>query len=510
MVFMEVREVKIGDLFSDGKKTYKVPIYQRPYAWKDDQWNDLFEDLINLPSDDNHFLGSVVLVTESLKNPNSYNVVDGQQRLTTLFIWLSAIRDMVEERGDIALANFITKSYLFVNDFKDGEVLDIPKLQLGKLDNEEFLKVLHNGKKDSEHSIYNCYNYFKQIPESGDIWEKILNNISIVLINAQDELNAFRLFETLNDRGLELSAADLIKNFILMKVASNKVIFKNTIAEWDEMYENIREWEPVKFIRRYVLSSYKGKISETRLYDELKKRINTYNNNEILSFVKKLNSASIIYKKINEANFDSDKINIALKKLHLIEVSPSYVLLLKVFSDLNSGNYKNILEIIDLIETFHIRWGVCGLSTSKLDQIYNSMCNGLSQIDKEDYLDYIKEAFSKEIMLNADDERFKRNFISKKFTPNEKRTKYILWKLSDPTGETNLNINNVQTEHIMPQKLSKEWKEELAKDYNNEEIEALHNEKLNLIGNLTIIKTEWNQSMSNRPFESKKSRLWKI
>ncbi len=86
------------------------------------------------------------------------------------------------------------------------------------------------------------------------------------------------------------------------------------------------------------------------------------------------------------------------------------------------------------------------------------MCLGLSKLTKtSEYLDYIRDSFSKEIFKNADDETFKRYFNSKKFTPNDRRTKYIIWKLSDPTGETIFDINEIQTEHIMPRSLSKDW-----------------------------------------------------
>ena len=102
------------------------------------------------------------------------------------------------------------------------------------------------------------------------MWQIILNNISIVHINAFNHFNAFRLFETLNDRGLELSAADLIKNFLLMKVSKDEEALNDVINQWNEMYDKVRDREPVKFIRRYFLANYKGKISESRLYEEVR------------------------------------------------------------------------------------------------------------------------------------------------------------------------------------------------------------------------------------------------
>ena len=100
-----------------------------------------------------------------------------------------------------------------------------------------------------------------------------MNQVSIVHINAIDEYNAFRLFETLNDRGLELSAVDLIKNDLLRRVSRNRELFDELVNTWNEMYEKVRDLEPVKFLRRYVLANFSGKTSESRLYERLREII---------------------------------------------------------------------------------------------------------------------------------------------------------------------------------------------------------------------------------------------
>jgi uncharacterized protein with ParB-like and HNH nuclease domain len=517
MAFIEAKEFKMRALLSNTQEGYKVPIYQRPYAWDKEQWTELFDDLKGLDPEDIHFLGSFVVVPEGAhkKDINYFELVDGQQRLTTLLIWLSAIRDLAHENGEESFVKHINNNFLFAEKFREGEEFKIPKIRLGNLDNDAFLRVLENKKKDYPHLIFDCYNFFKEKTDLNNWdWELLLDNISIVHINAFDYFNAFRLFETLNDRGLALSAADLIKNFILMKISKNDEgtnldeIFNEVITEWNEMYEKIRDLEPVTFIKRYMQSQYKGKISESKLYEELKKKLETKNEKEILNFVIDLNSKASFYQKINNASFQNTKINKVLRKLHLIQVAPSYTLLLKVFPMFEEGKLSvhEIIEIMEMIETFHIRWGVCGKSNSRLDQIYNEMCVGLSKITKkEEYIDYIRDSFSKEIFKSTDDETFKRYFTSKKFNASDKRTKYIIWKLSDPTGETVFDINEIQTEHIMPKSLSKDWIAYLKRNSSRseEEIRSIHEDKLDLIGNLTILKGEWNQRLSNRLFNNK-------
>ena len=513
MKVLEASEYDVMKLLTEAQSAYRVPLYQRPYAWSEDQWADLYDDISGLDSDESHFLGSFVIVDDSKKKRgvNYYQIVDGQQRFATILIWLSAIRDIALKENP-PLANQIDNKYLFVSWIENGAEVKIPKIQLGDLDKEAFSRVLNNKKKDGDHLIYDCYNFFKERTSLDDFY-LLSDNVNLVRINTADHLNAFRLFETMNDRGLELSAADLIKNYILMKVAGNKNVFRELIEEWNDMYEKVRDIEPVKFIRRYFLSSYKGKVTESKLYDEIKNRFDDKKGKEILAFVKDLNDKASIYKKIYEANFANDKIDQKLKQLHLVEVSTSYTLLLKIATLFEEGitderiiDEKKFIEIMELIENFHIRWGVIGLHTSRLDQIYNDICNDISELNSEEIIDHIKQVFTLDIKREADDETFKRKLMSRPISANAKRTKYILWRLSNPTGETIPNIINLETEHIMPQRLSNRWVEYLKEktSLNKDEINAEKNDKKNLIGNLTIIKGEWNQRMSNRPFEEKK------
>lgn len=510
MAFIDAKEIKLVAMLSNTQEAYKVPDYQRPYTWTKDQWEDLFEDIMALGEKEIHFLGSIFVVPEGEHRlgVNYFQVVDGQQRIATLLIWLSAIRDIAKENNDMELANYLTENFLFARDWERGSQRRIPKLKLGKLDDDAFQKVLEGRSTEGKHLIFECYTYFKHKTRDINVWMKLLNNISVVHINAFNLYNAFRLFETLNDRGLELSAVDLIKNFVLMQVSSDENIFNTTINEWTEMYEKVRDYEPVKFIRRYILSNWKGKISERRLYEEVSSRLKNENIGEICNFVKSLNSAATVYKKILECSLSYPKLNKKLAELHLVEVAPSFTLLLKIIPYLEEQKLseQDVFEIMEMIETFHIRWGICGQSTSRLDQIYNEICIELKDKDPREFKDAIKQKLSQEIRNNVDDEIFKRSFSSRSFNPSESRTKYILWRLSNPTGETFLNIKEIETEHIMPKTLSEEWINYLTKEMskNKYEIIALHKENLNRIGNLTIIKGNWNTRMSNRIFDEKK------
>jgi len=511
MSFIDANEISLQKLLNQSTEVFKLPLYQRPYAWTKDQWADLLEDILSLPKDSSHFFGAIVVVPtqEPDQGVKSFYVIDGQQRLATILIWLSAIRDKMKEKND-GLAKFINNSFLSSNTFLKGKIISFPKFELGEYDNKHLKNILEGNIKEEEHPIYKCYEFYKNAKYSDDTWTIILKNIFVVHINAHDYFNAFKLFETLNDRGLELSAADLIKNYILMNTSTNKDIFNNCINEWEEMFQKVRDKSPVKFIRRYMLANYKGKFSESNLYKHVRSRLENNTPDQYLQFAKELNFSSSIYKKIFDSSFDDKKINKKLDELKTVEVSPSFTLLIKImplYEEDKKSRRDDILRILELIEAFHIRWGICGQSTGRLDQIYNEICNGLGQKNFGEYFKYIEGKLSRYVKESVDDEIFKHNFASRNFKFGEQRTKYILWKLCKPTGETTLDIKEIETEHIMPQTLSEQWinylQNQTGKDKN--QVIVLHEEMLNKIGNLTIIKEAWNRSMSNRIFAQKKN-----
>lgn len=516
MAFIEAKEINLKYLLSNPLDAYKVPLYQRPYAWREEQWRELLEDILEIKEDKQHFLGSIMVIPQPHSTGiNYFQIVDGQQRLSTILILLAAIRDIERENSNLTFARHLDSSYLFAKDFQRGREIILPKIKLGKFDNEAIDCILYSKNPSNSHLIFKGYNFFKQNLQTHKDLETftntILRNIIVVQISAPDYLNAFRLFETLNDRGLELSAADLIKNYLLMKISSSEKILDKAIDTWNEMYEKIKNNEPVKFIRRYVMSKYSGKVSERKLYEELKYRIEKehWTHEKIYDFIQDLNQNATFYDNICEATFDSEKINIRLRELHLVEVATSYTALLKIFPLYKKEliSESEVIKILNLVENFHLRWGICDQPTSRLDDIYNKIALkiGNKNLNYEDILKIVKNVYQ-EFSGNINDDYFMSHFSNNPFRPSDTRTKYILWKLSKPTGETIMNISDIQTEHIIPQKLNTEWKVYFNKaaKLEDEEITAKHSNLINQIGNLTIIAGQWNNQMSNRTFTEKK------
>ncbi len=518
---IEARELTIEKLLNSPTQAYEVPSHQRQFEWTRGQWSDLWEDVHTGQIEESHFLGSIVVIPKGRVTVGItyFEVNDGQQRLTTILILLSAIRDQAIKLNEKPFAKYVQEHYLTANCFEGGDQKIVPKMKLGKLDNEEFEAVL-DGKLQNEikgdHRIFECYNYFKSqiralsFDELDDLKNRIVNKIIIVHINVADQFNAFRLFETLNDRGLELSAVDLIKNHLLMRAVStgDNAMIDSIVEEWQEMYEKIREYEPVAFFHRFMLSEYPGKISAKQLYEVIKQKAENENWDAryILDFTSKLKKAATIYVELIDANIGNAKIDRRLSHIKLFQASTSYTLLLKITPLLKNGSLDatQYLKIIDLIELFHIRWGVAGQSNSRLSDIYNRMCIKLNSTDVNE----IPEMIENEYLLSASpikDSMFHTAFQEAFGKPADTRTKYILWKLGEPSAETSLNVDEIHTEHIMPQTLSDEWFSDLEKSSgkDKEDIKKTHDLLVNKIGNFALILGEWNISMSNQAFSEK-------
>ncbi|MBN1573325.1 MAG: DUF262 domain-containing protein [Deltaproteobacteria bacterium] len=517
MKFLDANEITILQLLADNSKAYSVPIYQRPYVWNDEQWQELFDDLTNLSPNDVHFLGSMVVVPDSRQdlNINYFQIVDGQQRMATILIWLSALRDIFLEKGSNRVSDFIA-NYFFIDLMHEEDFDKVPKLRLGHHDNDIFRRILEGEPvPDSDKLLDKCYAFFKEetikYSKPEEIYTKLLNKISVVHINVFSHLNAFRLFETLNDRGLELSSVDLIKNFILMKVSGERDIFDKTIVMWNDMYEKVREIEPVSFLRRSILSEYRGKVSETRVYEKIRQLLESEEPKAVSDFAAWLNEKAAVYKKIVDANFESSVINALLVNLKQIKVAPCYPLLMKVFTRYNAEGKEipeeDIIGILNDTESFFIRWGVCRRYSGNLDRFFNNLTVELSEKKPSEYRNYIREALKREMAENGvDEEAFRERFISSPFNPNDSRTKYILFKLSNP-GEFKkpADLKDVQTEHIMPKRLTNGWRSALSNSgKGDEEVSMLHREYLNRIGNLTPIRGDWYLKYSSKPFNEKK------
>jgi len=274
---------------------YRVPIYQRSYAWEaverreetvavEDFWTDL-KDALNSGEPD-YFLGSVVLTPS--EEDKRLTIIDGQQRLATTSLLLAALRDLWQERGEPAQADDVDK-YLSTYDRRARD--DVPRLMLNQ-DDDAFYRALvvqpsnPSPSRDSHERLRDAYAYLKERLDADvdgygrKAEDRLLNwldfldrQVVVITVEVPTEADAFVIFETLNDRGMDLTIGDLLKNYLFMRAGSRLEAVKSSwVAALTALDVSAENENFVRFLRHYWSSRY-GATRERGLYASVKKQI---------------------------------------------------------------------------------------------------------------------------------------------------------------------------------------------------------------------------------------------
>lgn len=504
-------------------ETFQVPDYQRSYSWDEEQWEDLWYDVKDIGENDTHFMGSIVVIQKNdIKERGWMEVIDGQQRLTTISIVLAIMRDYYRAEGDKNdHAETIERNYLWQRNL-DGETL--PNLTLSNFDEGDFVKILEGKYSDiSPGQLKEAYSYFKDKIENLELEEvdllrkKILTSLSVVLIGCDNEDSAFRLFETLNDRGMDLSAIDLMKNH-LFKIANedNEIDYQEIKTTWEEiMDEVVHEMSnPDRFFRHYMMASplydISDSISQYKLYDKFREALADIKDSEdvtVTEYIEDMHDSASTYMDLIECEikrFDRNeerRINERLENLSAVGAVQPRTLLLRIFREYDSPN--QILRLVRMLEVFELRRRIVGYSRgSPLDEIYASLCT--IAFDKDETRKFIQDRL---VEKSPDDDEFKTSISTSSFSNND-MTKYILDILESEYytegGKSISDRDEVEIEHIAPKKAFSAKKYSSWTTYLNcteEEFES-NRDKL---GNLLLLESKYNSSAGNQPFDQKKS-----
>jgi len=526
----------VSQLLHGNNEQFVIPPYQRRYSWQKKQIVQLFDDIKNLSSGETHFLGSIVCLTEG-QTAGIYplELVDGQQRMTTLILVLDTIKDKYEELKDQREADRI-EDLVICSDLNRKR---ISKIVLGDLDDSDFKIIINQSgiEQVKNKKLLEAYQTIKDIfdqmttDELNEFKEKIINSTNIVRLDVSRAKDAFKLFETINNRGLSLSPTDIIKNFLLGHASLiDDETLRRVKEEWTKIIVNMDGQNLDDFFRQYLSGKLGNKVSFTFLTDYFKKfYINKVSQTEMLSeykefdeididgngkpenqskispieFLRELQAASETYAKILNRNFEDKKVNDHLYNLQRIKSFPSYTFVLDFMRRDIPRNDK--LEILRLIEVFMIRRNICEYRTSELDDIFSKLVKSPSENLVTSVKSYLEERL-------PNDQEFEEKIMSHDFYGQYlDRAKCMLeaieYKLSGNTGEKFIGGGeDVHLEHIIPQTIStKKSKEELGnwEKYLNCTKEE-HQFYVSKIGNMTLLSGKKNITASNNPFNSKK------
>ncbi len=507
----------IGSIFSSNN-TYQVPLYQRSFSWDDDHIEQLWIDISDTISLDKkeYFLGSIVVV---LKDNNIREIIDGQQRLASLSILLCVLHDLLEVKGDKDRASQVDL-HLGKRDFRSQDIS--PRLSLNETDGPFFCKqILKNtGVPDiaataenkslpkSNRLIAKAYirfrNYIEKEIESSnedfiyDLYECIIGKLCVIEISVTDEADAYALFETLNDRGIDLSISDLLKNFIFSKAGGKLPEIKRN---WDEISFLLMNRGLPQFLRHHWISK-NGLVREKELYRKVR---DTYRGTrDIRPFVNELRAAAELYASFRQPDSElwddyGTQVRNYLSTLRLFRVVQCFPLLLVAYEKLNKKLFISVLKMAVIIS---FRYSIiCGKRTGLLEQVYGDVSLKI----RRGKLTNAKGIFTSLSQLYPDDKEFKLAF-SETLIKNPRLARYILLQLEAQLNkslsyEPSADETRVNLEHIFPKNPDEKWITKLGK--------AELEEYVNLLGNLTLLPSSINRSVGAETFEHKCKRAYK-
>ncbi len=498
-----------------------VPIYQRSYAWDNEELEEFWSDLqgVVAQSDSSYFIGSIVLIA---KSGTSVEIVDGQQRLTTLSLALCALRDGCEAVGDKERAELLS-DYLGKKDFRSLKVQ--AKLSLNEENNGLYKKILDKETtaadlelfaKDRKKPLSNrrlaaAYLYFSKMfsevssgftdkEKLSDCLAALVNKIEVVRILSQDDVSAYTLFETLNDRGVDLALADLLKNYLFMRSGSRIAEAK---ASWSEISVLIGRETLTQFIRHQWMSR-NGLIRERDLYKKLKAKIATPS--QVIDYLNELKADSQIYSEIGNitsslwASYSKSEKD-SLRAVQIFGIRQCFPLILAAHSLKKISDRELVLRwMVCLL----VRYSIIGeKGTGNLETLY---ARTSVEVRKLPYRSSeVKKLFYE---LYPSDDEFKANFTEKTLQKTE-LIKYVLASIEDErtkSTEKVVNAEGLTIEHILPKNPAATWGAKYAKGG------KLHSSNVWRIGNLTLLTSPINDAVANGVFsekvkEFKKSKL---
>lgn len=518
---LDTRTTSFGDLIGNGK-IYRVPPFQRDYSWDEENWEDLWQDILTLHTtpDASHYMGAIVLQNSGTSD-KEFTIIDGQQRLATLSILAIAVIEKIRtlvEREEEAEANKERQDILkrtYLSDKDPRSLRYSSKLLLNENNNDFYQSNLINLRKPlnirslskSNQLIWQAFEYFsnqlkelREIVKDGEklatfLTDVVAQRLLFIQINVEDELNAYTVFETLNARGIDLSSTDLLKNYLFS-------LFRGP----DDLQEAQRQWRRItntvqmeKFpeFLRYYLSLKQSRVRRERLFKLVRESVK--NAQQAFDLLDQLENYSGLFIALGNSNDefwrDTPENRQYIRELELFRVKQAYPTLFAAYQKFSRENFTRLLKLVTVSSFRYIV--VSSLNPNELETLYNKVAIAITNEE----ITNPRQVFDTLRPVYVSDEKFLQDFSLLSIpTKGQKKklVRYILYKLEVDASNIDVNEDSFSIEHILPESPTDDWRQ----NFTDAQIE----EMVYRLGNLTPLEPPFNREVGNEPYPIKREK----
>jgi hypothetical protein len=533
---LSAEQFSLSSLLGGGNKI-RIPEYQRNYAWEATNIDQYFEDLVTVvESKEDHFFGPIVLLDEGNLE---YSVIDGQQRLTTTIMLLCLIRDRLHGMDNpnhliegtplplktlvdqmLKLNNFVEYRFTANHQIK-GIFRDYILIDPGAAVRQELTKGgkgLNQTEKQATRSLRSAYFRLKDgldglLKEHANNEEELKqflfelinalkDSLKVLRITVPDENDAYVLFETLNDRGVRLSAPDLLKSYTLREAKGlSDVDVEDIIGQWDLAVERLGDYSFEKFLRHYLLSAQdKEKVQNKRIFAMFKERIGTVG---ALKNLEEIAEASYVYAVLLNKKIETldHELNATLDRINMFS-DTHRVFLLPVFG----GEFSDQLlrYAARATEMLAFRWTLRGGNAQVLENLYQRYAGRVRDEalpNKTGALTQILEDLMKEA---PNDEEIRNEMLSA--SPKANLVEYVMTRVEGALSGDLLRWTKQPTwkDQFAPKSPSKDsnWYDMIAPENTTGE-EKSYEDFSQMWGNQTLVEFELDGSLRHTNWAKK-------
>lgn len=539
---MDIVKEPIINLFSTGKNQYIIPFFQRPYVWKKEDCENLYEDFLQTieNADKNplkeHFIGTVITKPNSASRASSakFDLIDGQQRLTTFALAIKALANSVDI--DVENGNHLYEHINATLFYKDSFGKQHFRIVHNRIDSSYFNKVMGSdpttvfSEEEGRSKIIDNYRYFfekfkdlsnEDLDDFNEIIQGKFSAISMVLDSHDDEQE---IFDTINSLGVKLTTSELLKNFVFSD-NHTKDLYKEY---WEDIFEideeTIKFWNTKKTAGRvyrenidvllycFLLIETQKDVSLEHLFKDYKEWLSAKSEKDKENFLKKLKSYAEIYTsfpagtELNNLKFsDYEK-----RFFHVIEnlnITTIFPLVLSIYSAEKDKDERT--KCLQLLESYLVRRNIAKLTTKNYNNLFISIIKAVAERKEKSVYEALKETiygYKEETNKFPTDEDLKTAFANSVLSnQHAKETLFTiaLYQINTVLNDvTALSSNSFSVEHMMPKKWEQNWAKTLTSEQKN-----FRNQKLLTLGNLTIITKNLNSTLRNSAWSNKKKIL---